>query len=1173
MSIKEKARLLSYKLKSRVVVTTLGFLALALLIWFGGPLIAIAGAVPLASAAWRLVLILSIVVVWLLATWSKRVKQNKRNEQMANELIEGDADANSDVNEEIDTLKKRMSDAIDTLKTAKLYKNQNVYQLPWYIMIGPPGSGKTTAINNSGLDYPLRESMGIDMIQGVGGTRNCDWWFTNKAVLIDTAGRYTTQDSHARHDARAWQGFLGLLRKNRPLRPINGVVISMGISELMHQTKTERNLHARAIKQRLQELQNQLGMSFPVYVILSKADLIAGFNEYFEYLTEEEAEQVLGVTFELNTADNEQAPVNHFNREFHALISNLAAKLNQRLMHERDPKRRGIIFEFPRQLRVLQGIADTFLKEIFTPNAYEQLPILRGVYLTSATQEGVPEDLLAHKKGYSANTGGESSRAFFIKRLLEEVVFPEQNLASTNRHHDKQNKWMRIGAISTAACATLALSISWYLSYSWNKELIGSTQSAINEYQRLTAGGLNGQTDLHTLTKALNRLRDLPAGYSDHIPLADPSAVGYDKGSDLKQPSVEAYKRALFAHLAPYMGKALTKEMSEHKEHLGYLYETLRAYLMLYMPERFKAEDIQAWFAAYIEREMPGDAHIADRQDLNSHIATLLAEGFEGVDQDLAAVKNARVELTKLPLVDRAYQRLKTDFIDSSVADFKLSDVISYNSMYAFSFKSGRDINTGIPGLYTHSGFHGIFNIEKKKLLSNLLHDSWVYGDNLSEVGDDAKARIEKDLEYRYFRDYIYYWEEFLDDLTLRPYSTTEEGVRVTEILSGPEAPIKNILAAVQKNVALTKMPVSKNQKAAAAVAANAADVALHSKTSRLKRLLPNEMPDIEMQLPGAEVEQAFAKILEVDPDSLEDIQTNLRSLNRYLDKLANGDQQKLSFKTKVASNTDPKFIATLRSQSRSLPYPFDNWLEGMTHNADRITKASANQHLNEIWRSQVVREYRVAIADRYPFNPISSQEVRMRDFSRFFGPDGTLDKFFKRYLAANVDTSTSPWRFERDIGVSQRSLAMFEQASKIRQAFFSSGSDKPSLQFGLKPISLDKKVSNFRLEIDGQALNYRHGPLRVVNMTWPGDSAESETRIVFTPPEGGRSTNTTYSGEWSLFRMLDDMSQKRPETKDDHQLHIALSGNEAKVQLLPSSTIHPFWSANIESFRCPTKL
>ena len=78
-------------------------------------------------------------------------------------------------------------------------------------------------------------------------------------------------------------------------------------------------------------------------------------------------------------------------------------------------------------------------------------------------------------------------------------------------------------------------------------------------------------------------------------------------------------------------------------------------------------------------------------------------------------------------------------------------------------------------------------------------------------------------MEYRYFRDYIYYWEEFLDDLTLRPYSTTEEGVRVTEILSGPEAPIKNILAAVQKNVALTKMPVSKNQKAAAAVAAAAA--------------------------------------------------------------------------------------------------------------------------------------------------------------------------------------------------------------------------------------------------------------------------------------------------------------------------------------------------------------
>ncbi|HAG97103.1 MAG TPA: hypothetical protein DCL78_23445, partial [Gammaproteobacteria bacterium] len=88
---------------------------------------------------------------------------------------------------------------------------------------GPPGTGKTTALVNSGLDFPLESQFGRGAIQGVGGTRHCDWWFTDQAVMIDTAGRYTTQDSHASADAAAWKGFLGLLKKYRRRRPINGV--------------------------------------------------------------------------------------------------------------------------------------------------------------------------------------------------------------------------------------------------------------------------------------------------------------------------------------------------------------------------------------------------------------------------------------------------------------------------------------------------------------------------------------------------------------------------------------------------------------------------------------------------------------------------------------------------------------------------------------------------------------------------------------------------------------------------------------------------------------------------------------------------------------------------------------------------------------------------------------
>ena len=71
-----------------------------------------------------------------------------------------------------------------------------LYDLPWYMIIGPPGAGKTTVLVNSGLNFPLAEKFGKEALRGVGGTRSCDWWFTDQAVLLDTAGRYTTQDSN-----------------------------------------------------------------------------------------------------------------------------------------------------------------------------------------------------------------------------------------------------------------------------------------------------------------------------------------------------------------------------------------------------------------------------------------------------------------------------------------------------------------------------------------------------------------------------------------------------------------------------------------------------------------------------------------------------------------------------------------------------------------------------------------------------------------------------------------------------------------------------------------------------------------------------------------------------------------------------------------------------------------
>ena len=187
-----------------------------------------------------------------------------------------------------------MKDALATLKKAGGGKGDYLYDLPWYVLIGPPGAGKTTALVNSGLKFPLSRGATPAAVAGVGGTRYCDWWFTEDAVLIDTAGRYTTQDSDAKADKQSWFAFLDLLKKNRPRQPINGVMVAISLEDLMTLSPAEIAAHANAIRARLLELHDRLKVDFPVYALFTKADLVAGFMEFFGNLGEQRPQAGLG---------------------------------------------------------------------------------------------------------------------------------------------------------------------------------------------------------------------------------------------------------------------------------------------------------------------------------------------------------------------------------------------------------------------------------------------------------------------------------------------------------------------------------------------------------------------------------------------------------------------------------------------------------------------------------------------------------------------------------------------------------------------------------------------------------------------------------------------------------------------------------------------------------------
>jgi len=255
---------------NKIVISLIGLIALSIIIWFVGPMIKFGddNSAPLGSQVSRLIAIIILAVLWGLNNLRIQMMNKKQNDDFVEDLEENQSAmagsaSNEQSAEEMHQINQRFNEALSTLKKLK-FKNKGrsssraLYELPWYIIIGPPGSGKTTALVNSSLDFPLAEQFGKGALQGVGGTRNCDWWFTNDAVLIDTAGRYTTQDSHKVADSSAWEGFLGLLKKNRRRRPINGAIISISIHDLLLQTEDERIQHAKVIRTRIDELMQKL---------------------------------------------------------------------------------------------------------------------------------------------------------------------------------------------------------------------------------------------------------------------------------------------------------------------------------------------------------------------------------------------------------------------------------------------------------------------------------------------------------------------------------------------------------------------------------------------------------------------------------------------------------------------------------------------------------------------------------------------------------------------------------------------------------------------------------------------------------------------------------------------------------------------------------------------------
>ncbi|MGH6927280.1 MAG: type VI secretion system membrane subunit TssM, partial [Dongiaceae bacterium] len=772
-------------------------------------------------------IILSLVVwaIWNIVALLRAKSANDKLVQGISQASAADtqaAELEAAKKEEVAVLRDRLEDAMALLKRAKLGKGSNrqyLYQLPWYILIGPPGSGKTTALVNSGLNFPLADKFGKDAVRGVGGTRNCDWWFTDEAVLIDTAGRYTTQDSHQAVDAAAWTGFLKLLKTTRPRQPINGALIAISLSELAGMKEGERQSHARTIKQRIKELHDELGIRFPIYVLFTKVDLSAGFVEFMDDLGKDDRQQVWGFTFPLDDGKSPEGPMGGFSEEFELLQERLYQRLLERVHKEPDIDRRSLIFSFPTQMASLKQVAQEFLDHIFRPTRYEDRPLLRGIYFTSGTQEGTPIDRLMgvmastfglDRKRLSAFSG--TGRSYFLTRLMREVVFQEAGIVSRNRRVERARVVLGWASVSLATVVILGMAALWYYSYLGNKQLIADFDTSVATYQKQLADTglpLNPVQDarLDLILPPLQTLRTMPAGYEqsrEGVPLS--IRFGLYQGNKLGADADALYRRALNGLFLPRLLYRLEQQLRANIGDPELVYQGLKVYLMLGVQGPVDNEVIKGWMAVDWSVQFQGAAMQPIRDQLAAHLDALLEQPLAEIKLDGNLVRDARRTLEQYPVAQRAYAMIKADTANLPV--WRVADHIGPQGTQVIVRTDGADLGEGVPGLYTYEGFHNAFVPAIENIAPEIARDGWIMGPQSQLANDDATiARITFDVISIYVNDYKAQWTELLGKIGLVTPQSKPEAAAMFNILAGPTSPLKNLLLGIARETKLTAPP------------------------------------------------------------------------------------------------------------------------------------------------------------------------------------------------------------------------------------------------------------------------------------------------------------------------------------------------------------------------------
>ncbi|RRH73549.1 type VI secretion system membrane subunit TssM [Falsigemmobacter faecalis] len=962
-----------------------------------------------------------------------------------------------------------------------------LYERPWYLVLGSEGVGKTTVILNSGLGLPPGDTReGGDLAD-----RDFRIWRADEAVLIETTGRDLPP------------GLAAVLKKHRSRQPVNGVILTASLPDLIRHDAPARRAEADALRRQLGDLQAEFGLALPVWVLFTGSDLIAGFTETFE-ASGTAPPPLWGFTLPLLRRGGQNDPVAEFDRGFDALLRQLSAGTVGRLAAESDPERCSLIVDFPAAMAVLRPLATGWLGEVFAQGQAQTVGALRGAWLSSGGGGGRRVDPLRPAmlqkfgvEGPMPSAAGSASEPLFLNGLFQQIILPEAGLVSAGDRAGRRGRWVQ----ATALAAALALSagLGWPLikSYLGNQALVERIAQQAREAEALIPQGPVTDSDLAGVIPVLDRLSRLPGNPEAEVLGASPAlGLGLYQGDLLQNDARLAYRNALNRLLLPRLLLRLEEVMQSRVNEPGVIFPALKVALMLGQAGPLAPPEVFAWFAEDMAQH--SSEELTGR--VAYHLGQLIRQPMERVALNAHLVGQMRGVLTRMPQAQRIYDGIVARAATAGLPPFRLQDAAGHGAAQALLRPSGAALSEGISGLYTRQGFHQFFLPAAADVAMRLQRDAWVLGPVTGPEGDGRAYRaITRDVLGLYYQAYIARYEGLLGDLDISAFESPAHAVEVLGVLSQPASPLRNLMNAIARETWLTLPDDATAQRSDAA-------------GGGLSALPRRPVTGRGGEAPGAVVENHFRPFRELlgagggRPSPLDLMIADMGELHRDIPLRGAGrpEAKELLKLDKVAA-------------------PVSRWSAQIREGVAAPGGESLRAALTKRWQREVLPLCRQVTSSGYPFVPGAGSEVSLQDFAMLFGAKGKLESFFQANLAPFVETrSEGAWRSRphggTDPGFAPAVLEAFRQAAQIREVFFASDPG-PEVTFRMTPHALDPKIRRVVLESGGTRFTSSHGETEPAEVTWPGPAGHA--RVTLEAAEPGSAHSLSREGPWALMRLM----------------------------------------------------